>query len=252
MKTPLITVILLLAMACSKPSEQAGSNDSTSTASAAAPADTTVNVVIWNEVGVRDTPSDKGKYLTTIYLGEKFELVGDTASEVVGAKRNHFHKIKLSDASTGWVRDELVALHVAPAAVMTGAVICKRPDHATVTDQAFSIGDFVVVRKVEGNFYEVTGKRVDQKWFSNGYISKDYISFKPIEVEFAAMITRANDPTTNEKVRNALLLQLQDQSVFGQSGLWYQAYYTGDEEYAEGDDVEEGSDPADTTSVENN
>src|ERR1041385_4967163 len=132
MKTPYLTLVLLLAIACSKPSDNDGSNDSTA-ASSTTPADTTVNVVIWNEVGIRDTPSDKGKYLTTIYLGEKFDVVGDTASELVGSKRNHFHKIRLSDGSPGWGRDELVALHVVPAAVMTDAAICKRPDHATVT-----------------------------------------------------------------------------------------------------------------------
>ncbi len=117
-----------------------------------------MNVVIWNEVGIRDTPSDKGKYVTSIYLGERFDLVGDTASEVVGSKRNHYHKITLSDGTGGWVRDELVALHVSPAAVMYNAVVCKRPDQASVTDKTFIGGDFVVVRKVSGAFLEVTGK----------------------------------------------------------------------------------------------
>ncbi len=212
-----------------------------------------MNVVIWNEVGIRATPSDKGKYVTSIYLGERFDLVGDTASEVGDTKRIYFHKIQLSDGTTGWVRDEFVALHVSPAAIMNNAVVCKRPDEASVTDKTFSTGDFVVVRKVNGRFLEVTGKLENDTWYTTGYISKEFVSYKPIEAEYAALSRRAYDKLTTQKVKDVLLARLQDASVFGQSLLWDHDFNN----VEEGDidfDGEEEPEPveSDTTNTENN
>jgi len=228
MKTLPVILILVFAIACNKPSDQTVSSPD-STATAATPTAEPVNVVIWGEVGVRETPSDKGKYLTSVYLGEHVQVPGDTASEVSGKKRNHFRKVTLSDGKSGWVRDEFIATDVHPAAVTANAQMYKRPDLATVTEKVFMIGDFVVVRKTENDFVEVTGKLMGDKWFTTGFIRSSIISYKEIDVEYAALKRRAEEET-KEKIKSALQSQLADQSVFGESDLWKYDYTTEEEE----------------------
>ena len=221
MKTLILAAVIIISFAtlsCS-PAKSDGAAVADTTQAQAVTTIAPINVVTWNEVGVRATPGEKGKYVTSVYLGEHVELAGDTASEVSGSKRNHYHKVILADGNAGWIRDEFLAVDVHPAAVMAEAQIYKRPDIATVTEKSFATGDFIVVKKVEGEFVEVSGKLEGEKWFTTGFIQARNISYTPIEVQYVALKRRAAEET-KEKVKTALQAQLINSDIFGESNLW--------------------------------
>ncbi len=224
-------------VACGTSTSDTTSNDSTATASVPQGA-TPVNVIIWSEIGLRETPEEKGKYVTSAYIGEQFELTGDTATQVSGSKTHHYHKIRLTDGKTGWVRDEFLGIDVYPGAVLIGTNVFKRPDFTTTTEKAFQMGDFVVVKKKDGEFVEVTGKISHETWFTTGYVAARDISYEPLDVRFAALHQRANDEK-KEDLREKLFVQVGDQAVFGESALW-QSFYGGEELDGEGSDMGDG------------
>lgn len=249
----LIPMAALVALSCNPTqSDQTAGSDTTSTAAPETKA-AQINIILWSEVGVHATPEEKGKYVTSVYLGEHVDITGDTASEVSGKKRNHYHKVTLADGNTGWVRDEFLAIDVQPAAVVGEAPIYKRPDIATITEKSFVISDFVVVRKTEGDFVEITGKIAGDKWFTTGFVPATAISYAPIEIQYAALKRRAGDES-KEKVKNALMTQLASYETFSGSVLWNNDYAVEEEE--EGSDMGDGygEDPneaVDSTASEN-
>lgn len=168
-----------------------------------------ITFVNWNELGVRDTPSAKGKYLTTVYLGEHLELVGDTASDASGGKRNYFHKVMLSDGSSGWVQDDFIAVNAVPAAFVEDTPVCKRPDQATVSDVVFSKMDYVAAVPSTGEWVEVRGRRKNDKWFSTGYVKSAVLTFYEDDLAFAALYRRYAE-TDKEKIKTALKAQMFD------------------------------------------
>lgn len=225
---PVISFVFLV-MSCSHPTTDSSStNDTTATAAVDTEAPP-VNVIIWSEIGLRETPGEKGKYVTSAYIGEHFELTGDTATQVVSGKKHPYHKIKLSDGKTGWVRDEFLGINVYPAAIWSQSSVLKRPDYTTTTDKTFMQADFVVVKKKEGEFSEVTGKISGDTWFTTGYVETKNLTFEPLDVRFAALNQRASNEKKQE-LKDKLYAQLGDQNVFGESKLWDAIY-----------NVEEGS-----------
>jgi hypothetical protein len=241
-----LAVVILLAAACSqKATEETSDADSTVT-SAAEPVAQPVTIVTWNEVSVRETPQEKGKYVTSIYLGEHITATGDTASEKSGSKRNHYHKITLSDGKTGWVRDEFIAIDVYPGVIMEESQIMKRPDAATIIGKKFLAGDLVSVKNRDGQFIEVTGRIAGDKWYSTGYVRSSSISYADIEIGYATMKRRANEET-REELAAALLKQAYDRSLFGASALYVMDY--GEEGVSAEEEEEEftgdGQDPLD-------
>jgi hypothetical protein len=227
----LSSLLLLLFSSCKESSkDESASGDSTSVAGS--PSTPLLTFCLWNELSVRETPGEKGKYLTSIYLGEKLTLVGDTASEKAGTKRNGYHKVQLSDGKQGWVRNDFIAIDAIPAAFVVETNLCKRPDLATVTDKNFMTMDFVAARPTNDGWVEVTGKRTGDKWFSSGYVKTEALTYKPIEVEFAVLNRRASE-TENQKLKETLYAELSNASVFGESDFYASVY--AQEEEGEGE-----------------
>ncbi len=228
-----LPALVLGALALGSCSKKAA--DSTA-AENSAPADSLKNFVNWTEVGLHETPTEKGKYVTSIYIGEQITLVGDTASEKSGDRTYHYHKIQLSDGKQGWVRDEFIAIESLPAASIGSAPIFKRPDIAAVTGKEFGMMDFVAVKPSATNWVEVTGKVAGEKWFTTGYIQKSDLTFDPIDIEFACLNRRRNE-TTNENLAATLLKQME--SATFQGSMFYDAMF---EEVSEGDGGEGDAD----------
>lgn len=151
-------------------------------------------VCIWKEVGVRETPAEKGKYLTTVYLGEKALALGDTASEVVGNRRYQYRKLRLADGTEGWIRSDFVATGATPAAFLKEAPIYRRPDIMTSTGKNFNQMDFVAIRETgDGGWVEVIGKRMGDTWFSSGWVKVENLTTQPNDVAFSVFYSKAMD-----------------------------------------------------------
>jgi hypothetical protein len=235
---PFISLFLFM-MACSPSgSDRSSTNDSTAAATGQAEI-SPVNVITWSEVGLRETPEEKGKYVTSAYVGEHFELTGDSATQVVGNKTVPYHKIKLTDGKTGWVRDDFLGINVFPAAIWVNAMVFQRPDKNTISNKTFLVGDFVVVKKKLGAFVEVTGKVSDDTWYTSGYIDAQYISYKDLDVRFATLSQRAADEKKDE-MKERLYEQLASKEIFGESQIWQEVYAEQGDESLEGEGEVEG------------
>ena len=233
--TILVFALLLVIYSCSPTTSTEQSTDSTQVASEPT-GPTPVTVCTWNELNVRETPSEKGKYITSIYLNEPVTLTGDTASEKSGNKRLKYHKVTLSDGKSGWVRDEFIAIDVFPAAIKDEVVINKRPDISTVTEKKFYTADYVVARESSPGWYEVTGKPVGEKWFVSGYVQSEHLLLEPVDVQYAALSRRAAEAIKSEMI-TVLRGQLEDQSMFGSS--YFFASMTEPDEEGESDGGEQ-------------
>lgn len=149
-------------------------------------------ICIWKEVSVRATPSEKGKYLTSVYLGEKMEALQDTTSEVVNGKRYHYQHVKLVDNTEGWVRADFIAVNAIAAAFFQDATIYKRPDLMTSTKKTFATMDFVAIKNsTEDGWAEVIGKRSGDTWFTTAWVRRDNLATNPNDVMFSVLYAKA-------------------------------------------------------------
>jgi len=225
---PLSAVLLLLA-GCGSPSTSETADVVVDAASAAGGPER-LNVCLWNELGVRETASEKGKYLTTIYLGERVALTGDSATEASGNKTNLFYKITMSDGTSGWVNSTFLAKGAVPAAVVAPTNLYKRPDAATVTDVRLNLVEYVVAWPMENGWAKVKTKRTGDKWFVEGYVEERNLLYDKAEADFAALAKRVAE-TEKDAIKQALIGQLSNQAF--QATQMYSIYYAADEEVEE-------------------
>lgn len=171
------------------------------------PFDTLITFCNWTELSLRESPSSSGKYMTAVYLGEQFDITGDTASEVSNGKRVRYHKVKLMDNKQGWVQDDFIAIDAARGVLVKDAVVCLRPDQTSVSDKKFSVLDFVAVRPSTSGFVEVTGKPAGGTWFQKGYVRESDLSFNSADVNLSVLYRRAME-TKDQSLRGQRLSQL--------------------------------------------
>lgn len=151
-------------------------------------------VCIWKEVGVKETAEEKGKYKTTIYLGEQISALTDTTSEMSGKRRVKFRKIRLTDGTEGWVREDFIAVNSTPAACMKETTIYRRPDFMTPSGKNFKMMDVVAVKSRSGEEWsEVIGKRAGDTWFSSGWVKTENLALSAVDVAFAVFYLKAQD-----------------------------------------------------------
>ncbi|HEY0653189.1 MAG TPA: SH3 domain-containing protein [Chryseosolibacter sp.] len=189
MKAILYTFFVLTVVSCSSStsdfkSQTTGDPQEDTVAKSQLPS----GLCIWKEVAVRETPSEKGKYLTSVSLGEKFEVSADTASETVNGKKSVYHLIKLSDGTTGWVRETFIAINAKAGAFTQDAVLYKRPDLMTASKKSFNYLDFVAIKGSNNDGWsEVIGKRKGDTWFSTGWVRTETLTTLEVDVHFSAL-----------------------------------------------------------------
>jgi hypothetical protein len=174
---------------------------------------------IWKEVSIRETPSEKGKYRTTVYLGEKLHVMPDTASETVNDKIYNYQLVKLGDGTQGWIRKEFIAINAVPAAFLHDAMIYKRPDLMTSSKKNYTAMDFVAVKNTnKDGWTEVIGKRSGDTWFTTGWVKNENLTMDQKDVMFSVLYLKAMDITDevkrSEEVQNILMTSDLTESVF--------------------------------------
>lgn len=141
---------------------------------------------IWDNVAVRDTPSDKGKYLTAISIGEMITFVPeekDTADKFV--------KIRLNDGTEGWAKKDFVILDATSHVFINDADVYSRPDALTKGDKKFSKYDIIAVISTKDDFAEVKGKRSEGKWIETAWVKKSNLSPQKLDIASAKFIKKA-------------------------------------------------------------
>ncbi len=194
-------------------------------------------VCIWKEISIKETASEKGKYKTSIFLGEKITALPDTASEVAAGKRVAFRKVKLTDGAEGWVREDFIAVDATPAAFLREATIYKRPDIMTTSGKNYQVMDFVAIKgTADGGWVEVVGKRAGDTWFSSGWVKSENLTSTPVDVAFSSFYIRAME--IQDEVKRAAEIEKLLQNTELTSSV-FQAEFINEEEYANDEPVED-------------
>jgi hypothetical protein len=153
-----------------------------------------VAICIWKEISVKESPNEKGKYLTSVFLGEKLTVLADTASERLNNRIYSYQKVKLADGSQGWIRSEFIAINATPAAFLKDATIYKRPDLMTSSKKSFNAMDFVAIKNLtQDGWAEVIGKRAGDTWFSSGWVKEENLTKDSKDITFSVLFTKAMD-----------------------------------------------------------
>lgn len=170
----------------------------------------------WKEVSVRETPSAKGKWITSVYLAEKFEFLEERAIDSSDKRLPEYLKIKLKDGKEGWIRGDFVAVDARPAALIENIPIYKRPDIMTKSDKEFSQMDIVAVLSEQDDWLEVKGKRREVTWYDKGWIKSDNVTYDRDDIGVAVFALRAFDKK-DEAERQKELEQILENPDFEQS-----------------------------------
>lgn len=203
-------LVLFLVLSCQR-TENVSDVSSAVVADSSEPASSVPTAIcIWKEVSIRETPSEKGKYITTVYLGEKFEALPDTASEKSKDRIVKFNRIKLGDGTEGWVRAEFIAVNAVPAAFLNDATIYKRPDLMTSSKKNFYAMDFVAVQsKNQNGWAEVKGKRSGDTWFTTGWVKSENLTLDMKDVTLSVLYLKAmsieDESNRMEEIRTLLM-----------------------------------------------
>jgi hypothetical protein len=202
-----VALISVLTYSCGGDSKN-DEDDSDSTAAVDeiknAPADETA-ICIWSSLVVRETPSLKGKYKSTMNLGEKAIFLKESAVDSSNKKSpKEFIKIKLTDGSQGWVQSTFMAVGAKTYVLKDKTKLYKRPDILSAGKDEFDKMQFVVVTEDQGEWVKIKGKKTADTWFKEGWIKTDRLIDSEVDVTVAILAERAMLKETDEKKTEAL------------------------------------------------
>lgn len=161
-------------------------------------------VCIWDNLSVRATPDAKGKWLTSVSIGEVLTLQGEFAVDSADNNRE-YAKVTLADGKEGWTQKTLL-VEGGTAAVFTQAVpIYKRPDLLTRSENSFSEMDIVAIKGIQDAWVEVVGKRKDGTWIETGWVKRESLSSNTVDIATAKFSGIALSEPDVEKRKQALI-----------------------------------------------
>lgn len=180
--TFLTLFLLVFSISSCKKNQKKGENESTQEIKEK-PA-----VCIWDKGSIRTEPQKGSKWVSSMALGEKVTWLGIT--KVDSANNNiRYHKVRLSDSTTGWASEYVVVLDAFPGVITKEASLYKRPDLLTVSEKKFDKMDIVAITKSENEWRMVTGNQKKKK----GWIKANTLSQKEDDVAVALLVKKAMD-----------------------------------------------------------
>ena len=151
---------------------------------------------IWDNVAVRETPTDKGKYLTAISIGEIVTFLEEKDSA------DKFIKVRLNDGTEGWAKKDFVIPNATSYVFINDADVYSRPDALTKTNKKFSKYDIIAVISTKDDFAEIKGKRSDGKWIETAWVKMSNLSQQKVDIASAKFIAKAlADPDDQVKAK---------------------------------------------------
>ncbi|NJO92108.1 MAG: hypothetical protein HC831_26405, partial [Chloroflexia bacterium] len=148
-------------------------------------------ICLWSAVSIRETPDAKGKWKTTIYMGEKGTYLGETVSDTVPKKPVEYVKIKLTDGTAGWVEKRFMAIDAEPYALKESSKLYGRPDILSAGKDEFGKMQYVVAIEEQDEWVKVKGVKKEIGWYKEGWVKKDHLTSDEIDVTVAVLAYRA-------------------------------------------------------------
>lgn len=211
----LIACLFALTFTGCKSDKESGeaSAEQEATLSSEATANETEAVCIWDQISVRDLPSEKGKWLTSINLGEKVTYLG--VKKVDSVSERTYAKVRLSDGKEGWSLADFIIPEGRPAVFLHETEYYKRPDLMTKSGNSFLPMDIVAICSEQGDWVEVRGKRKDMTYLSSGWVKPENISTKEVDLAVAKYASAAIKETDDKKL--AALKEIVENADFSSS-----------------------------------
>lgn len=142
-------------------------------------------ICLWDGVSIREEAAKKGKYISSVSLGEKVTFLGETKIDSLDKNREYI-KIELSDGTVGWSTKTLYAIDAYAAAINDFAPIFKRPDILTTTEKKFEKMDIVAVVSAKDDWVEVQGNQKKLK----GWIKKQAITTNAEDIAVCVLVEK--------------------------------------------------------------
>lgn len=176
---------------CGSHSDKTASADSASQVGSASSAAQPYAICIWDKASLKETPEEKGKWITSINLGEKVVSLDESQIDEASAKKREYLKIKLIDGKEGWVQKDFFVKN-AKAAVLTAETdLYARPDLLAKSNKTFKRMDVVAVSEESDDWIKIKGKRKDGTWIDEGYVKAKNVSYADQDVAFAVFCKKA-------------------------------------------------------------
>jgi len=181
-----------------------------------APAEEVNAVCIWSSTTIKKTPEPKGKYVTTIKLGEVVTTFGETVTDSSTSRAREYVKVKFSDGTEGWAQKNLMAIDAKAYVVKGKTKMYKRPDILTATKKEFDRMQFLVNTEEQEGWVKVKAKRKQDSWFSEGWVKTNHLSDNQVDVTVAILTQRAMSISDKDKKIEALN-EIKDNADFAAS-----------------------------------
>ncbi|MAE84792.1 MAG: hypothetical protein CMB80_18780 [Flammeovirgaceae bacterium] len=160
-------------------------------------------VCIWDNISVRETPTAKGKWLTSISLGESLTYLG-LSSVDSSDKNREYYKIQLNDGTEGWSVADFIIPEGKIGVFLEETFIYNRPDLLTKSDKMYERLDIIAVQNTQDDWQEIIGKRAEGKWIDSGWIKRGKLSFKAVDVAASKFLKDALSKENEEERLEAL------------------------------------------------
>lgn len=167
-------------------------------------------VSIWDGISVREEPSSDGKWVSSISLGEKIQLTGNSAVDS-SEKNREYVEIKLGDDKQGWVVSDFVEEGIAVTA-LKDVQIYKRPDLLTKTDNSFEPMDVMALIDTRDEWVEVKGKSQGEKWFWSGWVKRTDLSDNEVDIAVAVYAQKAFEIENEDERADAIQEIIENES----------------------------------------
>lgn len=216
-----ITTISLLVTGC-KPEGKSTNSQTTKTTDevieeAAVPEDTSGDAIcLLDKLSVRETPSSKGKWITSMSLGEKVYATGEEYTDSITKK--DYIKVKLIDGKEGWSRAPFLAVNGTVGVMLSEASVYKRPDLLTKSDTKYSPMDIIAVIGNQDDWVQVKGKRAEGKYVEEAWVKSANISDKSVDIATAKYASMAlTKETMTDRIKE--LKEIVDNPDFSESSF---------------------------------
>ena len=165
-------------------------------------------VCIWDNISLKETPDEGGKWICSISIGEVVTYLEETKEDNSGKKPTSYVKVKLKDGKEGWAMADFIVLNSKPAAITEDIEIYSRPDLLNKTGKSFIKMDIIAVKSEKDGFIEVKGKRKGGKWIESGWLKSKSISYEAVDIavaKFAGKALEISDLKKREEAINEIL-----------------------------------------------
>lgn len=151
-------------------------------------------VSVWDRISARAEPSRDASRASLLSLGESF-LYLDTFAIDSSNNNTKFLKARLSDSSVVWLYDFATVLNASPAAIISEVPLYLRPDLLTITEKRMQPMEIVAVMEEWNDWIKI----VNEKKEHTGWIKKEFITYKTIDLAFSLLVKRNMETEDTEE-----------------------------------------------------